>query len=137
MLKAIKSKQLEAEMQFSTSRSSGPGGQHVNKVNSKVELRFHIGNSMQLSDTEKQRIRMKLANRINGNDELVLISQNERSMLQNKTAAIDKFYQLLVMALKPVKARRPTRPTAASVEKRLQTKKMLSTLKRIRRNQPD
>jgi ribosome-associated protein len=136
MLKAIKNRKLEEEMSFSTSRSSGPGGQHVNKVNTKVELRFHVGNSMQLTDTEKKRIRMKLINRINNDDELIVLSQRERSMLQNKQAVIEKFYQLLSLALKPVKPRRPTRPTAASVEKRLQAKKQLSTIKSLRRDLP-
>lgn len=121
-------------MQFSVSRSSGPGGQHVNKVNTKVELRFHIGNSLQLNDTEKQRIRIKLATKINNEDELVLVSQQARSMLMNKETVIEKFYHLLALALKPVKPRRPTKPTAASVEKRLQAKKQLSNIKGLRRN---
>lgn len=136
MLKAIKNKQLEAEMQFAASRSSGPGGQHVNKVNTKVELRFHIGNSNLLSDNEKHRIRMKLSNKINNDDELVLVSQQARSMLKNKEAVVEKFYQLLMLALKPVKPRRATKPTAASVEKRLHSKKLHSSLKSLRKNIP-
>ncbi|MCX6280544.1 MAG: alternative ribosome rescue aminoacyl-tRNA hydrolase ArfB [Bacteroidetes bacterium] len=112
------------ELVFSASRSSGPGGQNVNKVSTKMELRFHIMNSFLLSETEKILLMEKLGSRINKEGELVMVSQSERTQLKNKEAVIEKFYALISKALKPRKKRKPTRPTAAAREKRLESKRM-------------
>jgi ribosome-associated protein len=77
-------KKLENECTFTASRSSGPGGQNVNKVNTRIELRFSLSASQILSEKEKEKIRTKLKNRINSNDELVLFSEANRSQLGNK-----------------------------------------------------
>ena len=122
------------EFQFSASRSSGPGGQHVNKVSTKMELRFHVASSALLSDAEKELIAEKLAGRINAAGELVLVSQSERSQLQNKEKVTEKFYFLLKRALTPQKKRSPTRPTRASKEERLEIKRQLSEKKERRRS---
>lgn len=129
----LKNRNLEKEFRFSSSRSSGPGGQNVNKVNSKIELRFSITKSLLLSDLEKFKIRQKLKNRINIDDELVITSQIERSQLKNKKHTVDRFFQLLEQALKPVKKRKATRPSKSSVEKRLKRKKMAGEKKANRK----
>jgi ribosome-associated protein len=121
------------EFVFSASRSSGPGGQSVNKVSSKVELRFHIMNSTILTEEEKILLLEKLVNRITNDGELVLVSQTERSQLKNKEVVIEKFYRLLKKALTPRKKRKATRPPAKAVEKRLEEKRMRAELKEERK----
>jgi len=121
------------ELIFSTSRSSGPGGQNVNKVNTKVELRFHIMNSAILNLEEKNLLHEKFANRITREGELVIVSQSERSQLKNKEAVIEKFYRLLKKALTPRKKRKTTRPPAESIEKRLEEKRIRAELKEKRK----
>ncbi len=124
---------LLKEVSFSTSRSSGAGGQNVNKVETKVELRFDVAGSKILTETEKSRILQKLKNHINTNSELVITAQNERSQLQNKQNAIKKFFRMLNDALKPVKKRVATGPTRASVKRRLENKRKHSEKKAFRR----
>ncbi|MGF7139418.1 alternative ribosome rescue aminoacyl-tRNA hydrolase ArfB [Roseimarinus sediminis] len=129
----LKSRNFETEFSYKTSRSSGPGGQNVNKLNTRVELRFDVTGSMLLSENEKKKIKSKLGNRINSNGELLITSQSERSQLKNKQAATERFYQLLTLALQPVKKRKATRPTRSSVEKRLDKKRLISEKKSLRR----
>lgn len=114
---------LDSEFDFQASRSSGPGGQNVNKVNSRVELRFDIPNSVLLEEHQKTVLQQKLAPKLTSDGILIVVSQETRSQLENKELAVQKFYALLKQALKPVKKRRPTRPTKASLEKRLERKK--------------
>jgi ribosome-associated protein len=121
------------ELHFIASRSSGPGGQNVNKVNTKVELRFHVASSAILSEEEKSLIMAKLAKKINSEGELILVSQSERSQLKNKEKAIEKFYSLLTRALTPRKKRKPTKPSQASKEERLEEKRKLAEKKERRR----
>jgi ribosome-associated protein len=121
------------ELKFSTSRSSGPGGQNVNKVNTKVELRFDVNESPSLSASEKELIITILRNRINNEGELLIISQSERTQLQNKQKAEDIFYNLVAKALIPKKPRKATRPTLASKAKRLEVKKRRSAIKSLRK----
>jgi ribosome-associated protein len=123
---------LSSEFQFFASRSSGPGGQNVNKVNSKVELRFNIHDSVILTDEQKQKLLEKLANRLTESGELIVISQRDRSQLANKEDAIEKAYLLIHKALKPVKKRKITRPTIGSIEKRLSGKRIKSEIKQNR-----
>ncbi len=127
---------LEPELQFSSSRSSGPGGQHVNKVNTKIELRFHIPSSELLSEEEKSILLQKLKNKINKEGELIIVSQEDRSQLKNKEIAIQKFINLLIDTLTPKKKRKATKPSKASIQKRLVSKKMISE-KKIQRKKPD
>ncbi|MEA3505774.1 MAG: alternative ribosome rescue aminoacyl-tRNA hydrolase ArfB [Bacteroidota bacterium] len=131
----IRKRNLESEFVFATSRSSGPGGQHVNKTDSKVELRFNVSDSVLLSDKEKVIIIEKLSARINSNGELLLVSQKERSQYRNKSDVIEKFYILIEKALTPVKKRKATKPTKASKRRRLEAKKKLSD-KKSNRNPP-
>jgi ribosome-associated protein len=122
-----------SEFTFATSRSSGPGGQNVNKVNSKVELRFVVDQSQLLTDREKEIIFNKLKNRINNEGELIITVQTDRSQLKNKEEAIEKFYELITKALTPRKPRRATKPTKSSVEKRLEMKRLTGEKKILRK----
>jgi ribosome-associated protein len=129
----MSNRNFEPEFSFQASRSGGPGGQNVNKVNSKVELRFHIDSSRFLSEEEKALLHRKLKHRITTESELIIVSQEERSQLRNKEIAIDKFYTLLENAFKPQKRRVKTKPTHASRLKRLEKKRIHSAKKQNRR----
>lgn len=133
MTDVLQNRDFSSEFSFATSRSSGPGGQNVNKINSKVELRFQVELSQLLSDREKQIILSKLKNRINNEGELIITVQTDRSQLKNKEEAVEKFQELLTKALTPRKQRKATRPTKASVEKRLEIKKQNSEKKALRK----
>ncbi|WP_321344767.1 alternative ribosome rescue aminoacyl-tRNA hydrolase ArfB [uncultured Draconibacterium sp.] len=122
---------------FSASRSGGPGGQNVNKVNTKIELRFNLNDSTIFSDTQKQRLGIKLKNRINSDGIIVLFESSERSQLKNKQNAIAKFLELIEKALTPTKRRVKTKPTLSSKLKRLDKKKQQSMKKQLRRNTRD
>ncbi|MEI7492746.1 MAG: alternative ribosome rescue aminoacyl-tRNA hydrolase ArfB [Bacteroidota bacterium] len=132
---SLSGRDYTGELVFSASRSSGPGGQNVNKVSTKMELRFHVVNSALLSEDEKKLLMEKLGSRINKEGELVMVSQSERTQLKNKETVIEKFYALLTKALKPRKKRKPTRPTAAAREKRLEGKRM-NAQKKEQRSKP-
>ncbi len=126
-------KKLENECIFSASRSSGPGGQNVNKVNTRIELRFSITTSEIFSEKEKDKIRAKLKNRINSSDELVLFSEAKRSQLGNKVLVTEKFFALIEKSLAIQKKRVKTSPSASSKAKRLESKKIEAKKKRLRK----
>ena len=126
-------KDFSKEIKITASRSSGPGGQNVNKVNTKVEIRLNIAGSLILSDEEKLILLNKLANKINANAELIITSQSERTQLANKEAAIHKLNRMISNALKVKKKRRPTKVPKVSKEKRLQTKHIVSEKKENRK----
>ena len=129
----LKNRNLESEFIFSTSRSSGPGGQNVNKVNTKVELRFNLLLTSVFSENEKEIIFTRLKNKINKESEIILVSQSERTQLMNKVDVTEKFYDLVSNALTiPVK-RRSTRPTLNSKLKRLDLKRSRGYLKKLRK----
>ncbi len=129
----IKTGTLDAELDFSFVRSSGPGGQNVNKVNSKAELRFSIINSVILSESQKSIISEKLKSKISDDSVLILTCQTSRSQLENKELVREKFYALINKVLKPKKIRTGTKPTVASKEKRLQQKRENAEKKERRR----
>lgn len=126
-------KKLENECIFSASRSSGPGGQNVNKVNTRIELRFSITASETFSEEEKDKIRAKLKNRINSGDELVLFSEAKRSQLGNKKLVTEKFFALVEKSLTVQKKRVKTSPSASSKAKRLESKKIEAKKKLLRK----
>jgi ribosome-associated protein len=121
------------ELTFSASRSSGPGGQNVNKVSTKVELRFKICESNLLTEEEKALVFEKLAKKINNDGELILVSQSERSQLKNKEKVIEKFKALLGKALAKKKERKRTKPSQEVKEKRLETKRLQAEKKELRK----
>lgn len=121
--------ELLYECTFSASRSGGAGGQNVNKVSSKVELRFHVANSMILKDEERALVIQKLHNKINGEGYLTITSQEERSQLMNKQSVISKFFKLINTSLIKKRERKPTKPSKSSVRERLAGKKIQSEKK--------
>jgi ribosome-associated protein len=129
----LQERDFECEFIFSASRSSGSGGQNVNKVNSKIELRFNILESRLLTIEEKEILCFKLKSRISNEGFLVIQSQTSRSQLENKKESIEKFYQLLNKALTPLKKRKKTRPSLASKTKRLDSKRIASAKKQDRK----
>jgi ribosome-associated protein len=128
----LKERNPEREFVFVASRSSGPGGQNVNKVSTKVELRFDLLSTLLFTGKEKDLIFRKLKNKINKDGELVLVSQFERSQLMNKEAVVEKFYDLVSKSLTVPKKRRSTKPTLSSKRKRLDEKRKRAVIKKSR-----
>jgi ribosome-associated protein len=129
----LKTRNLESEFVFASSRSSGPGGQNVNKVSTKVELRFNLDLTMMFSKDEKTRLFNKLKNKINKDNEIILVSQSERTQLMNKNAVTEKFYDLISKALTLPKKRKLTRPTLSSKIRRLEGKRSRGNIKKLRK----
>lgn len=123
---------LLSEIVFTASRSGGPGGQNVNKVNSKVTLKLDVIRSSLLSEEQKEIISKKLASRLTAEGILLLTSQDKRSQLQNKEAVIAKLNHLLVKAFTPRKVRKATQPSKAARQKRINEKKQRSEKKQWR-----
>lgn len=128
---------IKSEIKYRTSRSSGPGGQSVNKLSTQVELLFDIENSAVFSEEQKITILEKLKNRISKDGILTLKSDETRSQLKNKEIVLNRFLNLLEDALKPVKNRKPTKRSKSSVEKRLRNKKIQSDKKKDRKIKND
>jgi ribosome-associated protein len=120
------------ELSFSASRSGGPGGQNVNKVNTQVMLRFDVAHSPSLTDAQRQRILNRLSTRITREGVLVITSQRHRTQPANKAAAVEVFTQLLRQALHRRPVRKKTRVSRAAKERRIESKKQRSQVKRLR-----
>ena len=127
---------LIKEITFKTSRSGGKGGQNVNKVSTKVELIFNIGNSALFSDTERLLLVEKLIGKLDSEGNLHIVSQKDRSQLANKENAIEKAIVMLTKALHIQKKRRPTKVPKSVVKKRLESKSVISS-KKQNRKRPD
>jgi ribosome-associated protein len=124
---------LEPEISYHFTRSQGAGGQNVNKVNTRAELRFNVLESVLLSEEEKEKILQNLSSRISKRGELRLSSQRARSQVRNRQLVTDRFYELLENALKDKIQRIATKPTRASAEKRIKMKKLISEIKQSRK----
>jgi ribosome-associated protein len=121
---------------FAFSRSSGPGGQNVNKLNTRVSVSLDIDNCPVLSDAQKHQIRRKLRGRIDKQGKLQVVCQEYRSQHANRNAAVQRLTVLLAEALKPVNVRKKTKPSKGAVEKRLREKKRRSQQKKLRSEDP-
>lgn len=122
-----------AELQFRTSRSGGPGGQNVNKLETRVELLFDLAHSPCLTDEQRGVLLKRLNSKLDSDGVLRVVAQESRSQWKNKREAIEKFAKLLRAALKPVRKRVATSPTRMAKEKRIQSKKLRGERKRARR----
>jgi len=123
-------------IEASFSRSPGPGGQNVNKVNTQVTLLFDFAACPTVSEIGKRRIRRRLATRLSRDGRLRVVSRRERTQARNRSAAQDRLITLLAEAMRSPKPRRKTKPTTASKKRRLQSKRERSELKRERRTPP-
>jgi ribosome-associated protein len=128
----LKNRIPESEFLVLTSRSSGPGGQNVNKVNTKVEIHFNVLLSIGLTASEKELICKNLKNRINSAGELVVKSQSERTQLSNRKKALEKLLFLISAGLIIKPERKPTSPSKKSRAERLDEKKKRGQTKRLR-----
>ena len=122
-----------AELGFRFSRSSGPGGQHMQRSDTRAELLFDVANSPSLSDDQRARIRGRLAGYIDNDGVLHLFSSATRSQLENRADVIARFQALLTAALRPRKRRVPTKPSASARARRLGEKRVRARVKQTRR----
>jgi ribosome-associated protein len=120
-----------SELQFRFSRSSGPGGQHANKVSTRVELRFDVARSPSLGPRQRSRLIDRLG------PEVRIVADDERSQVRNRQLAVQRFRHRMADALRVEAPRRPTRPSRAAKERRLADKRLRSERKRNRRLEPD
>jgi ribosome-associated protein len=123
---------LDDEVSFVTSRSGGPGGQNVNKLETRVTLRFDLAGSSSLSPEQKSRLRERLATRITKDGILHVTSQRHRTQAANREAAVERFAELLRENLREEPPRKKTRPSRAAKARRLEEKRRLSRRKRER-----
>lgn len=122
----------DEEVSFATSRSGGPGGQNVNKLETRVTVRFDLANSPSLSEEQKARLRERLATRITRDGALQVTSQRHRSQGANREAAVERFAELLRENLREEPPRKKTRPSRAAKARRLDEKRRQSRRKRER-----
>lgn len=124
-----------SELRFKAIRSSGPGGQHANKVSSKVEVSFDVQNSKGITEREKSRLYLKLQSKLSKNGLLVLQCDESRSQHTNKSIVTKRLLDVLKIALVIPKKRKPSKPSRSSIEKRLKSKKK-AALKKANRSKP-
>ncbi len=122
-----------SEISLDFVRSSGPGGQNVNKTATKAVVRWQVASSPSFTAEEKARLAARLASRLTSKGEIIVSDDTSRSQLQNRTAAVLRLNKLVQAALAVPKVRRPTRPTKASKIRRLESKQRVSASKRLRR----
>ena len=123
---------LLSELKFKAVRSSGAGGQNVNKVSSKVVLSFDLANSLGLNEEEKERLQIKIANKLTQEAVLIITSEEDRSQFKNKEIAIKKFLKVIENGLLVPKERKEIKVSRNAKEKRLNAKKVMSVLKQNR-----
>ena len=122
------------ELNFKATRSSGPGGQHVNKTSSKIELTFYLESSLSLSENEKALLKVKLVSKLTKENVLILFCEETRSQHRNKDLAIKRFLSLIKTSLIRPKKRRPTKPSKSSIKRIAENKQRTSVKKALRKN---
>ena len=126
------SQDLTPELRFTYSRSSGPGGQNVNRVRTRVTLLFDVGQSAGLTDAEKRRIGDRLATRINSEGVLRVVSQRHQTREANRKTAVERFRELIAAALRRQRPRKKTRVSKAARRRRVEVKRRRGEVKRGR-----
>ena len=121
------------ELNFKATRSSGAGGQHVNKTSSKIELSFDLENSLSLSENEKEVLKAKLSSKLTKENVLLLFCEETRSQHKNKEIAIKRFLAVLKTNLIRSKKRKKTKPSKGAMKRRVETKKRTSFKKALRK----
>jgi len=132
----VEKEQLISELSFKAVRSSGSGGQHVNKVATKVELYFDLENSSVLAEEKKEKLKEFLRKKLNKDGVLILQCSQTRSQLKNKELVIKKFFELIEKGLKEQKKRIPTKTPKSVIKKRLANKQLIAK-KKANRKKPD
>ena len=125
------------ELQYRATRAGGPGGQHVNTSSTRIELLWDLQNSRAVDDEQRERLRTRLAARLDSDGMVRVVASDRRSQQQNRQSADERLVALVKHALHVPKRRRPTKPTRAAKERRLSSKKRHSEKKQQRRSQPE
>lgn len=128
---------LKREVSYKTSRSSGPGGQHVNKSESRVELSWNLLETKCLKETQILLVKQRLASRLTDHGVLILTSEKHRSQYRNRVEVTERFLDLISASLVPARKRLPTKPSRSSIEKRIKNKKIRGEIKKSRREKPE
>jgi ribosome-associated protein len=123
----------EGELEYSSTRASGPGGQHVNRAATAVQIRFDVEHSPSLPEDVRERLVRLAGSRMTQEGELIVESQRFRSQYRNRQDALQRLIELIRKAAKRPRRRRPTKPTRASKERRLRQKRHRSRIKKLRR----
>ena len=129
----MKTRDFSTEFEIKATRSSGKGGQNVNKVSTKIELSFTVPTSALLTDKEKEMLLVKWSSKLSQEGTLRIVCQEDRSQLKNKETAIKKFYALLKKSLQKPKKRIAIEPSAQMIEARIKEKKLTSRKKENRK----
>ena len=127
----------ETELRIRATRAGGPGGQHVNKASTRIEVVWDVAASPSLTDEQRSRLLARLASRLDRRGRFRVVSDASRSQRRNLETAVERLRETVRRALHVPKPRKPTRPSKAVVERRLETKKRRATKKKERREPPD